>query len=346
MAPEKSSKRKAPATVADFTILPLTLPILSGLPASHTNTQHYLYIKPHEPSAYTATADRSLFVANMPIDASEPAVRALFASQLGGARVERVEFDSSVPAAPLHKRWKAEKRDDDEGELRGKKRKRNDADVVAEGVVEDEESALPPLWSSQVRRSGGAAVVVFVDKRSARGAFKEIQSAAKTGRAVEWKGGSGLGVERTSLIPRPRRIASSAGESFVEITLTHSRLQISPRPYAPLRLGPPIQHQRLPLAIHIPRIPPRQTDEARPHRARRRRLHHRHAGRPCWARAARRGGEEEGRARGEAQEQRRQGRFLQVPDPREAEGGRGQSAEEVRRGSQEGAEDEREEGEG
>ncbi|OSS52436.1 hypothetical protein B5807_02072 [Epicoccum nigrum] len=198
MAPEKTTKRRAPSVVADFTILPLTLPTLSGLPASHESTQHYLYIKPHEPSAYTATAERSLFVANVPIDASESNIRALFAEQLGGARVESVDFDASVPARPLHKRWKQEKRGDDEIEAgqRGKKRKRNDAEVVAEGVVEDEDSALPALWASEVRRSGSAAVVVFVDKRSARGALKEIQAAVKSGRAVQWKAGSGLGVER------------------------------------------------------------------------------------------------------------------------------------------------------
>ena len=198
MAPEKTTKRKAPSAVADFTILPLTLPTLSGLPAAYEGTQHYLYIKPHEPSAYTATAERSLFVANVPIDASESNIRALFAEQLGGARVESVDFDASVPARPLHKRWKQEKRGDDESEeqQRGKKRKRNDAEVVAEGVVEDEDSALPALWASEARRSGSAAVVVFVDKRSARGALKEIQAAVKSGRAVQWKAGSGLGVER------------------------------------------------------------------------------------------------------------------------------------------------------
>lgn len=198
MAPEKTTKRKAPSAVADFTILPLTLPTLSSLPASYEGTQHYLYIKPHEPSAYTATAERSLFVANVPIDASESNIRALFAEQLGGARVESVDFDASVPARPLHKRWKQEKRGDDESEeqQRGKKRKRNDAEVVAEGVVEDEDSALPELWASNLRRSGSAAVVVFVDKRSARGALKEIQAAVKSGRAVQWKAGSGLGVER------------------------------------------------------------------------------------------------------------------------------------------------------
>jgi ribosomal RNA-processing protein 7 len=204
MAPEKTSKlRKAPSTVADFTVLPLTLPALSGLPASHEKTQHYLYVKPHEPSAYTATAERSLFLSNIPIDASETNIRALFAEQLGGARVESVEFDASVPARPLHKRWKQDKRADAdaEGESRGKKRKRNDADVVAEGVVEDEESALPSLWAGEVRRSGSAAVVIFVDKRSARGALKEIQTAVKSGRTISWHSGSGLGVDRESRTP-------------------------------------------------------------------------------------------------------------------------------------------------
>lgn len=197
MAPEKATKRKAPSAVANFTVLPLTLPTLPGLPAAYDNTQHYLYIKPHEPSTYTASAERSLFLANIPIDASESFIRALFAEQLGGARVESVDFDASVPARPLHKRWKQEKRSEDDGEeQRGKKRKRNEPEVVAEGVVEDEDSALPALWASELRRSGSAAVVVFVDKRSARGALKEIQAAVKSGRAVEWKAGSGLGVER------------------------------------------------------------------------------------------------------------------------------------------------------
>lgn len=197
MAPEQPLKRKAPTTVSDFAILPLTLPTLPGLPASHTRTQHFLYIKPHSPSGYSATADRSLFVANTPIDATESSLRELFATQLGGARVESVEFDSSVPAAPLHKRWKSERRDDDD-EQRGKKRKRSDMDVVAEGVVEDAESALPSLWAGELRRSGSAAVVVFVDRRSARGALKEIQAAAKSGRSVQWSAGSALGVERES----------------------------------------------------------------------------------------------------------------------------------------------------
>lgn len=290
MAPEKSAKRKVPSTVADFTVLPLTLPTLSGLPASHEGAQHYLFIKPHEPSAYTASAERSLFVANVPVDASEANLRALFAEQLGGARVESVEFDASVPARPLHKRWKQEKRTEDEGEgeQRGKKRKRNDTEVVAEGVVEDEESALPALWASEVRRSGSAAVVVFIDKRSARGALKDVQSAVKSGRTIEWKSGSGLGVERKSKPAKshPRR----------NPTLTFSRLQIPSPAHPPLPLRPPIQHKRLPHPIHLPRVPTRPPPKARPHRPRRRRLRNRDTRRARRPRAPRRSRKEAGRA--------------------------------------------------
>lgn len=220
MAPEKTTKRKAPSTVADFTVLPLTLPTLPGLPAAHASTQHYLYVKPHSPSAYTASAERSLFLANIPIDASEANIRALFAEQLGGARVESVDFDASVPARPLHKRWKQDRRGEDDGEeQRGKKRKRNEPEVVAEGVVEDEESALPALWAGEVRRSGSAAVVVFVDKRSARGALKEIQAAVRSSRVVEWKNGHGLGVERESHCPTATTYREEKNQSMLTLSL-------------------------------------------------------------------------------------------------------------------------------
>ncbi|KAJ4365477.1 hypothetical protein N0V95_000412 [Ascochyta clinopodiicola] len=220
MAPSPTLKRKAPTTVSDFTILPLTLPTLPGLPANHSETTHYLYIKAHEPSAHTSTAERSLFISNIPIDASESSVRALFAEQLGGARVESVEFDASVPARPLHKRWKQEKRGEEDAEGRGKKRKRDDAEVVAEGVVEDEESALPALWGGEVRRSGSAAVVVFVDKRSARGALKEVQSAVKSGRVVSWKSAGGLGVERYKTHLQLTHPSASALQSSINAYLS------------------------------------------------------------------------------------------------------------------------------
>lgn len=206
MAPEKTTKSKAgrstPKTVADFTVLPLVLPTLSGLPNQCKDAKHYVYVKPHAPTIPTATDERSLFIANIPIDATEGNIRSLFAEQLGGSMVERVEFDLSIPAQPMHKRWKSDKPGKQDGEQRGKKRKRNEEALVAEGVVEDEDSALPSIWPGELRRSGSGAVVVFVDRRSARGAMKEIYKAAKDSKSIHWKtGDAATGVERESSPP-------------------------------------------------------------------------------------------------------------------------------------------------
>jgi ribosomal RNA-processing protein 7 len=201
MAPEKPTGSKTikstPKTVADFAILPLSLPTLPGLPEQCREAKHYIYVKPHAPSIPTATDERSLFIANIPIDATETNLRALFVDQLGGAMVERVEFDSPIPAQPLHKRWKTDKPGKEQGEQRGKKRKRNEEALVAEGVVEDEDSALPRIWPGELRQSGSGAVVIFVDKKSARGAFKEVHRAIKESKTIHWKSGdAALGAER------------------------------------------------------------------------------------------------------------------------------------------------------
>lgn len=121
-------------------------------------------------------------------------MRSLFADQLGGSRVESVDFDSSIPSAPIVKRFKSE------SVKAGKKRKR-DEEIVAEGVVEDEDSALPKIWKGELRKSGGSAVVCFVDKASCRGAWKEVRAAVKEGREIKWEGGGEegvMGIERKS----------------------------------------------------------------------------------------------------------------------------------------------------
>jgi ribosomal RNA-processing protein 7 len=210
MAPEpptsKTPKRKSqniPTKVGSFTVLALTLPKLSGLPTAYSDdAKHYLYIQPHAPSSATATTDRTLFIANIPIDATEANIRDLFTSQLDGSRVSHVEFETAIPAAVVHKRWKGDsapgakakagvkrKREDDE-------KKKDDREIVAEGVVEDEKSALPRTWKGEVRMGGSSAVVVFVDRRSMAGAWKEVKRVAKEGGKVRWKGGEGVGIDR------------------------------------------------------------------------------------------------------------------------------------------------------
>jgi ribosomal RNA-processing protein 7 len=196
MPSDKPPKTESvPKSVSDFTVLTLTLPSVS-LPKPIANAKHYLYIKPHETSYATANEERSLFISNIPIDANEGNIRTSFADQLGGARVEHVEFDSSVPGVPQVKRFKSGTAKSSEGgEKKGKKRKR-DEEVVAEGVVEDEESALPKIWGSELRKSGGTAVVVFVDRASMKGAWREVQRVVKEGADVMWIPGEGLGIER------------------------------------------------------------------------------------------------------------------------------------------------------
>lgn len=223
MASPAAKKRKsAPASVADFAILPLTLPTLPGFPSSCADATHYLYVKAHAPAVSTESTARSLFIANVPIDASEANLRALFAEQLGGARVESVEFDASVPAVVEHKRFKLEELKGgkkDTAENRGKKRKREDEAkgkkaMVAEGVLEDEDSALPRIWSSEVRRSGSGAIVVFLDKASMRGALKEVHRAIKEKKTIRWIGGEALGVERESHLSLSTSAAKSASTSI------------------------------------------------------------------------------------------------------------------------------------
>ncbi|KAI8933511.1 hypothetical protein NX059_009248 [Plenodomus lindquistii] len=187
-----------------FIILPLTLPTLPGLPASAANAKHYLYIKPHAPSIPTPDADRSLFIANVPIDASEKGLRALFSEQLGGAMVERVEFDGCVPAGVLRKKVKIKGGREDNvnanGDGNAKKRKREaEQDMLAEGIIEDADSALPKVWGAAVKRSGSGAVVVFVDRKSCRGAMGRVREIVKEGVEVRWEMGEGVGVDRYKL---------------------------------------------------------------------------------------------------------------------------------------------------
>ncbi|KAJ4358101.1 uncharacterized protein N0V89_002680 [Didymosphaeria variabile] len=226
-SPLPKIRKSAPTSVAEFSILPLTLPTYPGLPSSCTDAKHYLYVKAHAPAICTESTARSLFLANVPIDASEANLRALFAEQLGGARVESVEFDASVPAEVSHKHFKVKEVEEKDGKKdarpdRGTKRKREEGKgraMVAEGVIADGESALPRIWSSAARKSGSGAVVVFLDKASMRGALKEVQKVVKDHAAIHWKGGEALGVERyrshLSLLHPPPTLLSSTTNAYL-----------------------------------------------------------------------------------------------------------------------------------
>ncbi len=190
--PQLSSR--VPLRVAGFTVLSLSLQPLPSYPTAAT---HHIYIRPHEPRVPDSDTPRSLFAANVPIDATEASFRSLFADQLGGARVERVEFDDT--AASRSGARAATATAANSGAKAGKKRKRKGGKSV--NHAEEQEVTgphLPSLWDRTIWRSGSSAVIVFVDRASAQATMTEIKRARKEAREIPWRSDSKpkLGIER------------------------------------------------------------------------------------------------------------------------------------------------------
>lgn len=175
MLPIPSSKATTATTVNDFTVLPLRLP---PLPSHAKETTHYLYLRANAPKLPTEDTPREVFLVNVPVDATEVHLRSLFAEQLGGARIERIDFEGArvgkgitAPVAPS----------------KGKKRKRSQIEDGVEAAGGEEVGNLPEVWDRETHRSGGTAVVTFVDKPSAELALKEARRAVKQGRDIIWR---------------------------------------------------------------------------------------------------------------------------------------------------------------
>lgn len=168
MAPAVAGK--APIATADYTILSLRIPQTFSYPKSST---HYLYIRPHDPKLPDPRSPRSLFIVNIPVDATEDHFRTLFAQELGGVRVEQVEFETTKPTKSANAIVQGSR----------KRKRNNDEDEIT--------MSLPPTWDREVQRSGSAAIVVFVDKPSMESAMKHVKKAAKARNALEWDTGLG-----------------------------------------------------------------------------------------------------------------------------------------------------------
>ena len=176
------SDGSVPSSIRGFTVLSLSLP---PLPSFTTPATHYLYIAPHEPKIPTPTAARSLFLVNVPFDATEAHIKHLFSSQLAlsHGRIEEVRFEAD------------KKREQYDGGVvvqssvqakRGKKRKRASGDTP---IDEEEGTALPSVWDRRLQRNGGTAVVLFVDRASMETALKEANKKQKAGSDITWGDG-------------------------------------------------------------------------------------------------------------------------------------------------------------
>jgi len=192
---------KLPVVTGDYHILPIQIPA----PAAYTTpSTHYLYIRTHEPKIPDVRSSRSLFVVNVPIDATEHHFRSLFAEQLGGSRVESVEFETTRPTkSAMSKPTSAQS---------GRKRKRK---------TDDDKTAmeLPAVWDREVHRSGSAAVVVFVDETSMQIALKNVKKTAKARMELTW----GKGLEgRLPLLGSKRMLLVASHTTFVTLIIVQA----------------------------------------------------------------------------------------------------------------------------
>lgn len=163
---------KIPSQITGYNVLPLSLPPLPSLPQG---TTHYLYIAPHDPKIPTPTASRSLFLVNVPFDATETHVKHLLSAQIGlpAGRIEFVQFEGQRRAVGSASEAVITK---SKPEKKGKKRKRG---IKGESLGDSDSAALPSTWDRRLQTSGLTAVVLFVDRASVDAALKAVKTARK-----------------------------------------------------------------------------------------------------------------------------------------------------------------------
>ncbi|KAK2070246.1 hypothetical protein P8C59_004758 [Phyllachora maydis] len=106
----------------------------------------------------------------LPVPSTEYHLRALFASIVGAGRFESVKFEDDDDLKPLFtdasSPGQVSKKPAAGGG--GKKRKRGEDNVQSAGRIQEVEAArLPNTWTRRLHRSGGTAVVVLADEKSA-----------------------------------------------------------------------------------------------------------------------------------------------------------------------------------
>lgn len=179
-----SSPQAIPLQIAQYYILPLSLPPLPSFPTPAT---HYLYVANHKPKIPSPTAHRSLFLVNVPFDATDVHIKHLFGAQIGlpSGRIEDVQFegegrklqDSHEPHSNQISVTK-----------KGKKRKR----PIPDGNLDEMSGAsLPRVWDRDLRVIGGTAVTMFVDRASMEAVIRAIKKIRTENKEPIW----GEGIE-------------------------------------------------------------------------------------------------------------------------------------------------------
>ncbi|KAL6713946.1 hypothetical protein ACLMJK_008440 [Lecanora helva] len=175
-----------PRQIAGYQVLILSLLPIASYPKA---AKHYLYLARHQPKIPSPTASRSIFLVNVPFDATEKHVKHLLSVQIGlpAGRIEDVQFEGQ--------RRQTNKSGQGEPSIqnpikKGKKRKRGSKIGNLENLENVKEAALPPTWDREIQTNGLTAVVLFVDRASTEAALKATKTARKESRDIVW--GDGL----------------------------------------------------------------------------------------------------------------------------------------------------------
>jgi ribosomal RNA-processing protein 7 len=176
----------SPAVIADFSVLPVSIPPLPSFPKS---VVHYLYVRRNTPKIPTPTDARSLFLTNVPVDSSDAHLRALFASLVGAGRFQSVSFEDERKEAQSQSPLDAAQPVSAVRLLQAhgsasKKRKREDEE--AERAREEAAARLPSTWTRPLRRSGCTAVVLLADEKSVDQVLKAIAKLHRTRKYPTW----------------------------------------------------------------------------------------------------------------------------------------------------------------
>lgn len=158
-----------------FARLLLSVPALPSYPHP---TLHEVRLRRNASKTPSPTDGRTLFLKNVPADATEAHLRAVFASLVGAGRFESAAFPGSEPRAgggfdpAVAIKMAALTR----------KRKR--------GGDDDENAApeLPAIWGRKVHKSGSTALVTLADEKSLQLVLKAVAKTHKSKKYPAWPG--------------------------------------------------------------------------------------------------------------------------------------------------------------
>ena len=168
----------ATATTEGFLTLTIQMP---GLPSFPHTVLHEIRLRRNMPKVPTDTDRRTLFLKNIPVDSTEPHLRAVFAQIVGPGRFEAAFFEDGSQAplvvdtarvarvktlARKRKRDQMEDDDDEDGE-------------EAKRRAEAEAANLPEIWGRRIHKSGSSAVVLLADEKSVDLVLKAVAKLAK-----------------------------------------------------------------------------------------------------------------------------------------------------------------------